>query len=229
MPSSAADRFTPIDMHVHLVGNGLGGSGCWLRLGFWHKPLAAWMVKHIGMRVQPTDPAWDEEYVAHLARLVRESSMSAAVLLAQDEVYHADGRKMEGCGVVLRAERIRLQSRARASGISARVLDPSRTTGCTRGVGTLSGSGRGVDEVPAELPQHRLQRCPLPALLGAHGGGGFAAARAHRRGAHRAGHRAKIRRSARAAAAARVRRECHRRALRDEERTVRPPNTFTCW
>ncbi|HZJ17176.1 MAG TPA: amidohydrolase family protein [Chthoniobacteraceae bacterium] len=98
MPSSAADRFTPIDMHVHFVGNGLGGSGCWLRLGFWHKPLAAWMVKHIGMRVQPTDPAWDEEYVAHLARLVRESSMSAAVLLAQDEVYHADGRKMEGAG-----------------------------------------------------------------------------------------------------------------------------------
>jgi len=85
-------------MHVHLVGNGLRGSGCWLRLGFWHKPLAAWMMRHIGMTVRPTDPVWDEEYVAHLARLVRESSLSAAVILAQDEVYHADGRKMEGAG-----------------------------------------------------------------------------------------------------------------------------------
>jgi predicted TIM-barrel fold metal-dependent hydrolase len=36
--------------------------------------------------------------VTHLARLVRESSCGHAVILAQDEVYHADGRRMEGAG-----------------------------------------------------------------------------------------------------------------------------------
>ncbi len=89
---------SPVDMHVHLVGNGLRGSGCWLHLAWTRRPLAAWMASHIGMPVRFNDPLWDEVYVAHLARLVRESSLSAAVLLAQDEVYHPDGRKMEGFG-----------------------------------------------------------------------------------------------------------------------------------
>ena len=88
----------PIDMHVHLVGNGLRGSGCWLRLAWTRKPLAQWMASHIGMPVSFDDPAWDEAYVAHLARLVRESSMSAAVLLAQDEVYHPGGEKVANFG-----------------------------------------------------------------------------------------------------------------------------------
>ena len=51
-------------MHVHLVGNGRWGSGCWLHLAWTRKPLAAWMP------VSFDDPAWDETYVAHLAKLV---------------------------------------------------------------------------------------------------------------------------------------------------------------
>ena len=85
-------------MHVHLVGNGLRGSGCWLRLGFWHRPLAAWMARHVGMRVRPMDPEWDDAYVTHLARLVRESSLSAAVLLPHEEVYAANGEKLRDAG-----------------------------------------------------------------------------------------------------------------------------------
>ncbi len=85
-----------LDMHVHLVGNGRQGSGCWLRLGgtWWQKPLAAYMLRHIGMGgmdVQGWD--FDQQYVVHLARLVRESSIDAACLLAQDEIYDADGRR----------------------------------------------------------------------------------------------------------------------------------------
>ena len=89
---------SPIDMHVHLVGNGLRGSGCWLRLGFWHRPLAAVMARHIGMALAPMDPGWDAAYVEHLARLVRESSLSAAVLLPHEEVYAANGTKLSGAG-----------------------------------------------------------------------------------------------------------------------------------
>ena len=88
----------PIDMHVHLVGNGLSGSGCWLKLGatWWQKPLAAYMLRQIGVRdVSLQDRDFDERYVSHLLKLVRESSLGGIVLLAQDEVYSPDGKKID--------------------------------------------------------------------------------------------------------------------------------------
>ncbi len=91
----------PIDCHVHIVGNGKSGSGCWLRLGatWWQKPLAAHMLRHIGLGASSLHADdFDERYVAHLLRLLRESSLGAAVILAQDEVYRADGSKMEATG-----------------------------------------------------------------------------------------------------------------------------------
>src|SRR5437867_9989698 len=39
----------PIDAHVHVVGNGSGGSGCWVRVRGWHRPLVAIMLRHIGL------------------------------------------------------------------------------------------------------------------------------------------------------------------------------------
>ena len=91
----------PIDCHVHLVGNGKSGSGCWLRLGatWWQKMLANHMLRHIGLGASSLDAAdFDERYVAHLLKLVQESSLASVVLLAQDEVFHPDGTKMEGTG-----------------------------------------------------------------------------------------------------------------------------------
>src|SRR2546423_467331 len=85
----------PIDGHVHIVGNGLRGSGCWLKLGTWHRPLAAFMLRHIGVGVSTSAPEFDESYANHLAKLVRESSLGVAVILAQDEVYDASGCKLE--------------------------------------------------------------------------------------------------------------------------------------
>jgi uncharacterized protein len=84
----------PIDMHVHIVGNGLRGSGCWLKVGTWHRSLAAFMLNHIGVGVSTRAPEFDEAYATHLAKLVRESSLGAAVILAQDEVYDASGTRM---------------------------------------------------------------------------------------------------------------------------------------
>ena len=82
-------------MHVHIVGNGLRGSGCWLKIGTWHRPLAAFMLRHIGAGVSTSAPEFDEAYADHLAKLVRESSLGAAVILAQDEVYDASGTKLD--------------------------------------------------------------------------------------------------------------------------------------
>jgi hypothetical protein len=89
-----AKHSPPIDMHVHIVGNGLRGSGCWLKVGAWHRPLAAFMLRHIGVGVSTSTPDFDEAYANHLAKLVRESSLGAAVILAQDEVYDAGGTKL---------------------------------------------------------------------------------------------------------------------------------------
>lgn len=94
-------NLAPIDMHVHLVGNGKRGSGCWLRLGatWWQKPLANYMLRQVGLKgLSTTSPDFDERYVAHLAHLIRTSTVGALVLLAQDEVYHENGEKMTGRG-----------------------------------------------------------------------------------------------------------------------------------
>jgi hypothetical protein len=38
-----------IDGHVHLVGDGRSGSGCWLRLSGAHSLLARFMLRHVGL------------------------------------------------------------------------------------------------------------------------------------------------------------------------------------
>jgi uncharacterized protein len=91
----------PIDMHVHLVGNGRRGSGCWMRLGstWWQKPLANYMLRHIGLRDLSVQ-SWnfDERYVEHLLELIATSSIRAVCLLAQDEIYDPDGTKLPEFG-----------------------------------------------------------------------------------------------------------------------------------
>ena len=92
---------TLIDMHVHLVGNGRRGSGCWMRLGstWWQKPLANYMLRHIGLRGLSLQ-SWnfDERYVEHLLELIRGSSIGAVCLLAQDEIYEANGTRRPELG-----------------------------------------------------------------------------------------------------------------------------------
>lgn len=84
------------DGHVHLVGNGLSGSGCWLRLdGLWHRALGEVMRRTIGLEAKATAPDFDERFVVHLAGLVAASSLDAALLLAQDEVYDEEGKKLD--------------------------------------------------------------------------------------------------------------------------------------
>jgi predicted TIM-barrel fold metal-dependent hydrolase len=94
----SSSGLAPIDMHVHVVGTGAGGTGCWLRLSGWHRPLAAFMVRHIGLPADALAGDFDRLYVERLLQLVRESSLGAAVILAQDQVYDEQGRVMEGRG-----------------------------------------------------------------------------------------------------------------------------------
>jgi len=91
-------RAKPIDMHVHVVGNGSGGSGCWLRVSGWHRPLASIMLRHIGLPAGALEGELERLYVDRLLEQLRASSLGAAVILAQDLVYDEQGRRMEGAG-----------------------------------------------------------------------------------------------------------------------------------
>ncbi len=88
----------PIDAHVHIVGNGARGSGCWLRLKGRHRWLAKFMLRHLGLPPDPMQADFDEVYIERLLGLVRGSSLGSAVILAQEQVYDGHGALMEGAG-----------------------------------------------------------------------------------------------------------------------------------
>jgi hypothetical protein len=92
------DLHRPIDMHVHVVGNGTGGTGCWLRVTGWHRPLAALMLRHVGLPAGAMTGDLDRLFIERLLEQVRSSSLSAAVILAQDEVHDDQGRVMQNVG-----------------------------------------------------------------------------------------------------------------------------------
>jgi hypothetical protein len=96
--SPATTPTKPIDMHVHVVGNGSGNSGCWLHVRNWHRPMAAMMLKHIGLPSGALKGDLENLYTQRLLDQVRTSSLGAIVILAQDEVYDEQGKKMENVG-----------------------------------------------------------------------------------------------------------------------------------
>jgi len=96
--NSSLSAKTAIDMHVHVVGNGSGGSGCWLRVGRWHKPLAALMLRHIGLRGGALKGNLEQLYIERLLEQMRSSSLKAAVILAQDLVHDDNGKPLSDVG-----------------------------------------------------------------------------------------------------------------------------------
>ena len=87
-----------IDMHVHMVGNGMAGSGGWLRLNGWHRWLAGFMLRQLGMPASALTADLEALYGEHLLQLVRESSLDAIVLLAHERVHDSDGTPREDLG-----------------------------------------------------------------------------------------------------------------------------------
>lgn len=94
----SAAQHKPIDMHLHIVGNGLSGSGCWVNVSGPHRALAGFMLKHIGLTAGLKAPEFDSSYVENVLGMLRGSSIGSAVILAQDNVYNEDGTVMEGAG-----------------------------------------------------------------------------------------------------------------------------------
>jgi predicted TIM-barrel fold metal-dependent hydrolase len=87
-----------IDMHVHMVGNGVAGGGGWLRLSGWHRWLAGFMVRQLGFPASVLSDDLEAIYAARLLEWIRDSSFDAAVLLAHERVYGPDGTVCEDLG-----------------------------------------------------------------------------------------------------------------------------------
>jgi hypothetical protein len=99
MEAGLAEKFSkPVDMHVHVVGNGSGGTGCWLRVTGWHRPLAALMLRHIGLPADAMKGDLDRLYIERLLERVKSSSLGAAVILAQDHVHDDQGNALKEAG-----------------------------------------------------------------------------------------------------------------------------------
>jgi hypothetical protein len=96
--SAAARVAKPLDIHVHIVGTGAGGTGCWLRRRWWQKAVSGFMLRGIGLPANALEGDFDRLYVEQLLRWVRGSSLGGAVILAQDDVYDCQGRVMQGIG-----------------------------------------------------------------------------------------------------------------------------------
>jgi hypothetical protein len=100
--SSFADKVganaKPVDMHVHIVGNGSSQSGCWLRISPWRRPMAKLMLGHVGLPASALTGDLDRLYVDRLLELVRRSSLGAVVILAQEMVHDDQGRPLRDAG-----------------------------------------------------------------------------------------------------------------------------------
>jgi uncharacterized protein len=92
------DSRMKIDMHVHIVGNGSEGTGCWLRASPIQWPLQALMALHIGLPISAIKGDLDRLYVERLLAFVRRSSLDAVVILAHEQVYDERGKLLEGVG-----------------------------------------------------------------------------------------------------------------------------------
>lgn len=87
-----------IDCHVHVVGNGSGGTGCWYRPRGVTKHGAPAMLRSVGLSPAALAGDLDGLYGGQMLKFVREASLDAAVILAQDEPHRDDGTVIEGAG-----------------------------------------------------------------------------------------------------------------------------------
>lgn len=87
-----------IDCHVHVVGNGTGGTGCWYRPRGITRFGAPILVRAVGLPPSALKGDLDGLYARQILRYVQESSLDAAVILAQDDPYEENGKKIEDKG-----------------------------------------------------------------------------------------------------------------------------------
>ncbi|MES2694752.1 MAG: amidohydrolase family protein [Verrucomicrobiota bacterium] len=87
-----------IDCHIHVVGNGTGGTGCWYRPRGVTRYGAPLMLRAVGLPRSALTGDLDRLYAEQLLQFIRESSIDAAVILAQDEPHTENGEVIADVG-----------------------------------------------------------------------------------------------------------------------------------
>ena len=87
-----------IDCHVHVVGNGTGGTGCWYRPRGITRLGAPLLLRAVGLPRSALTGDLDAIYARQILKYLRDSSLDAAVVLAQDEPYRENGDKIADTG-----------------------------------------------------------------------------------------------------------------------------------
>jgi len=81
-----------IDGHVHFVGDGSNGSGCWLRSNTLLDRIVEPIVKaQAGILQSSKELGVDQAYEEKLIQLIDQSTLDAVLLLAMDYPYDEDG------------------------------------------------------------------------------------------------------------------------------------------
>ncbi len=85
-----------IDGHVHLLGTGAGGTGCWLRRRPSHAALEAVMLRQAGLKAADLDGDFDHLIVDRLLTMAREAGLTQFLALAQEDVHDEQGQPVPG-------------------------------------------------------------------------------------------------------------------------------------
>jgi predicted TIM-barrel fold metal-dependent hydrolase len=116
-----------IDCHVHVVGNGTGGTGCWYRPRGITRFGAPLLLRGMGLPLSAVSGDLDRLYVEQLLRFVRESSLDAVVILAQDEAYRENGDRLEAGSFFVPNDYVLGLARAHREFLPAVSIHPART------------------------------------------------------------------------------------------------------
>lgn len=116
-----------IDGHIHIVGNGSHGSGCWYRPRGLTRLGEPFLRMNFGLGRSAMRGDLEGVYVERLLGFIRDSSLDAAVILAQDHPHDERGRPMLATGSFYVPNRYVLElARVHAELIPAISIHPAR-------------------------------------------------------------------------------------------------------
>ncbi len=87
-----------IDCHVHVIGTGKNGSGCWYRPRGLTRIGEPILLRAMGLPASALQDDFETIYVEALRAQIRDAGIDAAVILAQEEPYREDGTLIADTG-----------------------------------------------------------------------------------------------------------------------------------
>jgi len=171
-----------IDGHVHLIGTGAGGTGCWIRLRGTQRALAPVLLASFGLRLRDLGrDDFDELLVQRLLAMIREAGLRHVLLLAQEDVYTARGERVpDRAAFHVPNERVLELARRHPEFVPAVSIHPARADAldelerCLAGGAAVMKCLPNCQDIDPRLPRYRrfwerMAEAGLPLL--AHTGG----------------------------------------------------------